>query len=266
MQVTKDLGLAYDFAKKRAPEWFTAEMLAVGAKIKLASAQKIAVLLAELRIFDCNHNYRPRHYQLITPTLRDNIARVDIIERALRDIILPGLRTAAEDAQNIVASEASEYDKYRPADERRSKSRHSSSHHAPRDDMGGAPSTAPSPPPKDGGGGGAANQNDHSKEETAAGAQEARGPAHPLVPRVDGPAQLAPPPSGHSTPGVVPAKDKVRVLFEMIRRPQGATLEELAETLGNQPHSIRATISVKSRELGLKVECKDGRYFIAEAA
>ena len=52
--------------------------------------------------------------------------------------------------------------------------------------------------------------------------------------------------------------DKTKLLFDMIRRPEGATLDELASALGNLPHSVRASISVKSRELGIEVECKAG--------
>lgn len=60
----------------------------------------------------------------------------------------------------------------------------------------------------------------------------------------------------------VPRRDKVDILFGLIGRPEGASLEELAAALGNLPHSIRATISVKSRERGIPVRCQGGRYFL----
>jgi hypothetical protein len=56
---------------------------------------------------------------------------------------------------------------------------------------------------------------------------------------------------------------KVDLLFSLIGRPGGASLDELAATLGNQPHSVRATISVKSRERGINVRCEEGRYFLS---
>jgi hypothetical protein len=81
-----------------------------------------------------------------------------------------------------------------------------------------------------------------------------------LVPLVS--AKLATP----EVPAVVDHENrgaKVDLLFALISRPEGATLQELSATLGNQPHSVRATISVKSRERGIRVRCESGRYFLA---
>ena len=83
----------------------------------------------------------------------------------------------------------------------------------------------------------------------------------------DAPRETSPPPdTAQATQPNGARVDKTKLLFDMIRRPEGATLDELASALGNLPHSVRASISVKSRELGIKVECEGGRYFIAEVA
>lgn len=43
-------------------------------------------------------------------------------------------------------------------------------------------------------------------------------------------------------------------VVELLRRKNGATIEEMVRRFGIQPPSIRATISVESRKRGLKVE------------
>ncbi len=43
-------------------------------------------------------------------------------------------------------------------------------------------------------------------------------------------------------------------VIELLRRKNGATIEEMVTRFGIQPHSIRAIISVESRKRGLKVE------------
>lgn len=244
MQVTNDIGLAYDFAKHRASAAFTAEELAAGANIKLAAAQRVAMLLSELRIFDCIANHRPRHYCLMDPPLSENGPRIAEIEKILRLIILPKLRTAAQESQNIRASEPSAYDPYTPQADRRAEPRKGNDSPPNGGSAEGGPA-APKPKPPEGPG--AANQNVGNAASEVGGS----GPT-------DADAGGAP-----STRGRI---DKTKLLFDMIRRPEGATLDELATALGNQPHSVRASISVKSRELGLKVECENGRYFIATAA
>ena len=43
-------------------------------------------------------------------------------------------------------------------------------------------------------------------------------------------------------------------LIAMLRRPQGATIEQMAETLGWQPHTVRGTLSgALKKRLGLTV-------------
>ena len=301
MQVTKDLGLAYDFAKRRAGEMFTAEQLAVGAKIKLASAQRLSMFLAELRIFNVRLTSRPRRYELVVPHLPENEARIRAIEDELRMVILPDLRRVAQEAQDIRASEPAAYPQYEPMPDRRSHRRHPEDEDEPPDGATGAPGPSPAP-----GSGGPANQNEMPASEVpgsnsgprakeAPGMEALAGESRPsfesgmgtiapqsgtgahtvsaaleqrssAVTRTDLLEETARTHTVDRPPiSLIPAKEQVRVLFEMIRRPEGATLEELASTLGNQPHTVRATISVKSREQGLSVECVRGRYFLHHA-
>jgi hypothetical protein len=59
---------------------------------------------------------------------------------------------------------------------------------------------------------------------------------------------------------------KVDLLLAMVAREEGASLDELVAALGNQSHSIRASISVESRKRGLKIECVNSRYYLRPAA
>lgn len=49
-------------------------------------------------------------------------------------------------------------------------------------------------------------------------------------------------------------KSKQRRLIEMLQRPQGATIEQMAEALGWQPHTVRGTLSgALKKRLGLAI-------------
>ena len=43
-------------------------------------------------------------------------------------------------------------------------------------------------------------------------------------------------------------------VVELLRRKNGATIEEMTKRFGLLPHSVRAIISVESRKRGLRVE------------
>lgn len=63
-----------------------------------------------------------------------------------------------------------------------------------------------------------------------------------------------------------PAKRQTRgdEVVELLRRKNGATIEEMVTRFGVQPHTLRAVISVETRKRGLKVERPEqGRYRIA---
>lgn len=47
---------------------------------------------------------------------------------------------------------------------------------------------------------------------------------------------------------------KNAALIDMLKRPKGATLDEIAKRFGWLPHTTRAAISVQSRKAGLKIE------------
>lgn len=147
MMVTKDIGLAYHFLNQHQGERFTAEQVAAGAGIKLAAAQRVGMLLAELRIFNVRLNPQPRRYELVVPPIEENIPRVHAIEDELRTVILPDLRraTAQAKAKEDLASGADDYPPHDPKPDRRSTPRHP--HGAGR-----APNnTQPGPPPNGGG-------------------------------------------------------------------------------------------------------------------
>jgi hypothetical protein len=64
---------------------------------------------------------------------------------------------------------------------------------------------------------------------------------------------------GATRVGRAPAKPTARPtrgdeVVELLRRKDGATIEEMVKRFGLLPHSIRAIISVESRKRGLKVE------------
>lgn len=59
------------------------------------------------------------------------------------------------------------------------------------------------------------------------------------------------------------ARPKVRKadqLIELLSRPGGASMDELVAHFGTQPHSIRAMISITTRERGMKSVLESGRY------
>jgi plasmid maintenance system antidote protein VapI len=52
-------------------------------------------------------------------------------------------------------------------------------------------------------------------------------------------------------------------MLEMLRRPEGVSLDELAAALGIQPHLVRALISIHARrKMGLTVKASGRRYRI----
>lgn len=57
-------------------------------------------------------------------------------------------------------------------------------------------------------------------------------------------------------PATKPAKRATRgdEVVELLQRKGGATIAEMVQRFGIQPHSLRAIISVESRKRGLKVE------------
>lgn len=61
---------------------------------------------------------------------------------------------------------------------------------------------------------------------------------------------------------------KSAVLIEMLKRPKGATLDEIAKRFGWLPHTTRAAISVQTRKAGLKIESEkvEGRGRVYRAA
>lgn len=81
-----------------------------------------------------------------------------------------------------------------------------------------------------------------------------RPPAPPKIIEAGLPAEVA----QHSS--------KTELLLSLLRRPEGASIEELVNTFGVQPHSMRAQISVKTRERGLKAVLAGGRYRILAPA
>jgi hypothetical protein len=54
-------------------------------------------------------------------------------------------------------------------------------------------------------------------------------------------------------------------LVEMLRKPEGATIEEITEAFGILPHRARATISVTARRLGVEAT-RDDRKVLPTAA
>jgi len=57
-------------------------------------------------------------------------------------------------------------------------------------------------------------------------------------------------------PATRPAKRPTRgdEVIDLLRRPGGATVEEMVGLSGVKPHTLRATISVETRKRGLTVE------------
>ena len=50
-------------------------------------------------------------------------------------------------------------------------------------------------------------------------------------------------------------------LVEMLRRPEGATIEEITEALDILPHSARAMISVTAKRLGVEATRDDRKAY-----
>jgi hypothetical protein len=50
-------------------------------------------------------------------------------------------------------------------------------------------------------------------------------------------------------------------LVEMLRRPEGATIEEITEAFGILPHSARAMISVTAKRLGVEATRDDRKAY-----
>lgn len=65
---------------------------------------------------------------------------------------------------------------------------------------------------------------------------------------------------GHSDTTHRPAQTKGEQLIEMLRRPQGASLDDVINTFGMKRNSAYARISVEVRRRHLKVERNDGVY------
>ena len=56
-------------------------------------------------------------------------------------------------------------------------------------------------------------------------------------------------------------------MFELLRRKNGTTIEQMVSRFGLQPHSLRAIISVESRKRGLEVEMPgNGHYRLVDRA
>ncbi|MDH5528348.1 MAG: DUF3489 domain-containing protein [Nitrospirota bacterium] len=51
---------------------------------------------------------------------------------------------------------------------------------------------------------------------------------------------------------------KKAALLDLLRRPEGATLEQLVEATGWQPHSVRGALSTLGKEVDLSSEKADG--------
>lgn len=64
-----------------------------------------------------------------------------------------------------------------------------------------------------------------------------------------------------------PRKTNGERLAEMAARPEGFTIEEVIETFGILPHTVRALISIELRKKrGINIVGRKGRYTVAPAA
>jgi hypothetical protein len=233
--VTDARGLAYDFAKKRGGRWFTANDLAEGAYLDQAAAQAAAGWLADMRLLDFNYQVRPRSFRLNANAQQLVPELVREIENAL-EIILQRRKAEAKARAAFFGSNSSNYSHTPGPPNRRARHRN-----GPLPDDPLNPKPAPAGPlggPSAPGGGYNAN----------------------AAPSGSAPAPSSPPDGTRSN--VRPKVGKADQLFALLARPQGASMEELVEEFGIQPHSIRAMISVKSRERGLRATLNDGRYQI----
>jgi len=61
---------------------------------------------------------------------------------------------------------------------------------------------------------------------------------------------------------------KSAALIEMLKRPKGATIDEIAKRFGWLPHTTRAAVSVQTRKAGLRIETEkvEGRGRVYRAA
>lgn len=67
-------------------------------------------------------------------------------------------------------------------------------------------------------------------------------------------AKAVPPKQAAKKSATAARKSKQHRLIEMLQRPQGATIEQIAETLEWQPHTVRGTLSgALKKRLGLAV-------------
>jgi len=55
---------------------------------------------------------------------------------------------------------------------------------------------------------------------------------------------------------------KPDLLMQLLQRPNGASMEELIGEMGILPHSIRAQISITTRDRGVKAVLESGRYYV----
>ncbi len=74
-------------------------------------------------------------------------------------------------------------------------------------------------------------------------------------------------PKGRASPPAVRRDTKQALLVDLLKRKKGATIEAIVETLGWQPHTVRAALT-RLRQLGFQIERvrEDGvsRYCIVE--
>ena len=88
--------------------------------------------------------------------------------------------------------------------------------------------------------------------EAANAATPAKGKAKPKVAKVKAAKRVTTAPAGKSTPR---AGTKQALMIEMLERPEGATVEQIAAVTGWQHHTIRGAISgALKKKLGLTVE------------
>lgn len=60
--------------------------------------------------------------------------------------------------------------------------------------------------------------------------------------------------AGYAAIGQAPGKGKKATILALLRRPEGATLPQLVEATGLQPHSVRGALS----RMGIRAEAVDG--------
>jgi hypothetical protein len=86
---------------------------------------------------------------------------------------------------------------------------------------------------------------------TDAGRVVLTGEAVPLLRQAPAPASPSAP---HDAPEAQIKESRQDTLVRLLRRPEGATINDMVEATGWQPHSVRGTLSgVIGKKLGLKV-------------